>query len=217
MRVFLPLESKFFMADFLVVIRSGATDYDRQGRIRGTLDIPLCAEGIADAERAAATLATPSANGSTITAIYTSSAACAVETASIVGRALGLRPRTAAELENLDQGLWQGMLVEDLRRKQPRLYRQWQDNPWSISPPEGELLEEACGRVEDALVKLLKRHADGRIAVVVPPPLDQIIRWLVAGESIGDLWSLDAAQTAVAEIPLAAQWTATPALEKIRL
>jgi len=147
------------MADFLVVIRSGATDYDRQGRIRGTLDIPLCAEGIADAERAAAKLATPSANGLTITAIYTSSAACAVETASIVGRAVGLRPRTAAELENLDQGLWQGMLVEDLRRKQPRLYRQWQDNPWSVSPPEGELLEEACGRVEDALVKLLKRHA----------------------------------------------------------
>jgi broad specificity phosphatase PhoE len=205
------------MADFLVVIRSGATDYDLQGRIRGTLDIPLCAEGIADAERAAAKLATPSADGSTITAIYTSSAACAVETASIVGRALGLRPRIAAELENLDQGLWQGMLVEDLRRKQPRLYRQWQDNPWSVSPPEGELLEEACGRVEDALVKLLKRHADGRIALVVPPPLDQIIRWLVAGESIGDLWSLDAGQSAVAEIPLAAQWTATPALEKLRL
>jgi broad specificity phosphatase PhoE len=205
------------MADFLVVIRSGATDYDRQGRIRGTLDIPLCAEGIADAERAAAEIAVETGKRPPIAAIYTSSATCAVETASIVGRTLGLQPRIAAELENLDQGLWQGMLVEDLRRKQPRLYRHWQDNPWSVSPPEGELLEEACGRVEDALVKLLKRHADGRIALVVPPPLDQIIRWLVAGESIGDLWSLDASQSAVAEIPLAAQWTATPALEKLRL
>lgn len=217
MRVFLPLEPKHLMADFLVVIRSGATDYDRQGRIRGTLDIPLCAEGIADAERAAAEIAVETGKRPPIAAIYTSAAACAVETASIVGRTLGLRPRIAAELENLDQGLWQGMLVEDLRRKQPRLYRHWQDNPWSVSPPEGELLEEACGRVEDALVKLLKRHADGRIALVVPPPLDQIIRWLVAGESIGDLWSLDASQSAVAEIPLAAQWTATPALEKLRL
>lgn len=205
------------MADFLVVIRSGATDYDRQGRIRGTLDIPLCEEGIADAARAAAAIAVVSGKQEPIAALYSSSAACAVETASIVGRALGLRPRTAAEFENLDQGLWQGMLVDDLRRKQPRLYRQWQENPWSVSPPEGELLEEACGRVEDALVKLLKRHAGGRIALVVPPPLDQIVRWLVAGESIDDLWSIDAAESAVTEIPLAAQWTAPATLEKLRL
>ena len=203
------------MADFLVVIRSGATDYDLQGRIRGTLDIPLCEEGAAAAERDAADLAAASA-ARPISALYAAPTVCAAETARIVGRALGLRPRTAAGLGNLDQGLWQGMLVDDIRRKQPRLYRQWQDNPWSVSPPEGELLEDACGRVEDALVKLLKRHAGGRVALVVPPPLDQIVRWLVAGESIGDLWSCAAAERCVNELPLAAQWRAPAVLEKIR-
>ena len=203
------------MADFLVVIRSGATDYDLQGRIRGTLDIPLCGEGAAAAERDAADLAAASA-ARPISALYAAPTACAAETARIVGRALGLRPRTAAGLGNLDQGLWQGMLVDDIRRKQPRLYRQWQDNPWSVSPPEGELLEDACGRVEDALVKLLKRHAGGRVAMVVPPPLDQIVRWLVAGESIGDLWSCATAERCVNELPLAAQWRAPAVLEKIR-
>ena len=202
------------MADFLVVIRSGATDYDLQGRIRGTLDIPLSPEGAAAAERDAAALAAASA-GQPIDALYASATASAAETARIVGRALGLRPRAAAGLENLDQGLWQGMLVDDIRRKQPRLYRQWQDNPWSVSPPEGELLEDACGRVEDALVRILKRHADGRVAVVVPSPLDQIVRWLVAGESIGDLWSY-AAERGVTELPLAAQWRSPAVLEKIR-
>jgi broad specificity phosphatase PhoE len=202
------------MADFLVVIRSGTTDYDLQGRIRGTLDIPLSPEGAAAAERDAAALAAASA-GQPIDALYASATASAAETARIVGRALGLRPRAAAGLENLDQGLWQGMLVDDIRRKQPRLYRQWQDNPWSVSPPEGELLEDACGRVEDALVRILKRHADGRVAVVVPSPLDQIVRWLVAGESIGDLWSY-AAERGVTELPLAAQWRTPAVLEKIR-
>ena len=72
MRVFLPLEPKHLMADFLVVIRSGATDYDRQGRIRGTLDIPLCAEGIAEAERVAAEIAAASGKQPPIAAIYTS-------------------------------------------------------------------------------------------------------------------------------------------------
>jgi broad specificity phosphatase PhoE len=203
------------MADFLVVIRSGATDYDLQGRIRGTLDIPLCEQGIAEAGRVAAALAAD-AERRPITALYAAPAACAEETARIIGRAIGQQPRRAPDLGNLDQGLWQGMLVDDIRRKQPRLYRQWQDNPWSVSPPEGELLEEACGRVENTLVKLLKRHAGSRIALVVPPPLDQIVRWLVAAQSIGDLWSCATTEGPMEEFPLTAQWQPAAALEKIR-
>ncbi|NBW95291.1 MAG: hypothetical protein EBR28_00810 [Planctomycetia bacterium] len=113
-----------------------------------------------------------------------------------------------------------GMLVEEIRLKQPRLYRQWQDNPWAVSPPEGELLEEAVGRVEQAIERLAGRHPSGRVALVVPPPLDQIVRWLTAGESVGDLWAPGPAETAVVEIPLASQWkrsrTRDTSLERAR-
>ena len=170
------------MPDHLIVIRSGATDYDRQGRIRGTLDIPLCDAGRADAARAADLLAAAMPD-----ALYSSGSACSIETSRIVGAACGLRPQRLANLHNLDQGLWQGMLVDEIRRKQPRLHRQWQDNPWAVAPPEGELLEEACERVETALEKLVRRHPSGRVAVVVPQPLDRVVRWLVSGESMGDL------------------------------
>ena len=193
------------MSDSLIVIRSGATDYELHGRIRGTVDLPLCPAGVAEAEHAAMLL-----NGSSAIALYTSEDLGAVETGRIVGRAMGLKPRTVPRLQNLDQGLWQGLLVEDIRRKQPRLYRQWQDNPWAVAPPEGELLEDACERVEDTLAKLLRRHANGRVAVVVPEPLDRIVRWLVAGESMGDLWARDPHGEPVVEIPVAAQWVRTP-------
>ncbi|MGI9178405.1 MAG: histidine phosphatase family protein, partial [Pirellulales bacterium] len=102
-----------------------------------------------------------------------------------------LKPRRAANLANLDLGLWQGRLVAEIRETQPRLHRQWQDNPWSVAPPEGELLEEACERAEEALEKVCRRHPTGRIAVVVPQPLDAIVRWLVSGRSMGDLWLSD--------------------------
>ena len=189
------------MPDHLIVIRAGTTDYDAQGRIRGTLALPLSTPGIAEARRTAelAAAAAPAA-------VYTSTDACAAETARIVGAACGLRPRRIANLGNLDQGLWQGMLVDEIRAKQPRLYRQWQDNPWAVAPPEGELLEEACLRVEAALETLARRHPAGRIAVVVPQPLDQILRWIVSGESMGDLWGGEPERAPVAEFPLAAQW-----------
>jgi len=189
------------MPDTLIVIRSGATDYELQGRIRGAVDIPLCPAGITEAEHSAALLA-----GSSAVAIYTSEEVGAVETGRIVGRAVGLRPRVISNLRNLDQGLWQGLLVDDIRRKQPRLSRQWQDNPWAVAPPDGELLADACERVEKALEKMLRRHADGRVALVVPGPLDRIVRWIVAGESLGDLWDSEPQCGHLAELPMAAQW-----------
>jgi broad specificity phosphatase PhoE len=189
------------MPDSLIVIRSGATDYELQGRIRGAVDIPLAAAGIVEAEQAAAGLA-----AMPLEALYSSPATCAAETARIIGLALSLRPRFVTNLHNLDQGLWQGLLVDDLRRKQPRVYREWQENPWNVAPPEGELLEEACGRVEPVLERILRRHPAGRVAIVVPEPLDRLVRWLVAAEPLGDLWSRDPAEPMVADMPVASQW-----------
>jgi len=192
------------MPDHLILIRAGASDYEEQGRIRGTLVMPLSATGLAEARRAAELVAaTPPV------AVYASPDGCARETARLVGNACGLRPRRIASLTNLDQGLWQGMLVDEIRVKQPRLYRQWQDNPWSVAPPEGELLEEVCLRVEAALETLARRHPAGRIAVVVPQPLDQLVRWIVSGETMGDLWGGEPNRPPVAEFPLAAQWRPT--------
>lgn len=190
--------------DSLVVIRAGVTNYEVQGRIRGSLDVPLCEAGAAQAAAAAACLAeTPPL------ALYTAESRCAIETGRIIGRQTGLKPRVIPGLHNLDQGLWQGLLVEDIRRRQPRLYRQWQDNPWAVAPPEGELLEEACERVEAALEKLLRRHGEGRVAVVVPDPLDRIFGWILAGESMGDLWPHDPRGGLIRELPIAAQWAAS--------
>jgi probable phosphoglycerate mutase len=187
--------------DHLIVIRSGATDYELQGRIRGTLDIPLSDAGRVDAARAAALAAAAAPD-----VIYTAGTACALETGRLVAAACGLRPQRLANLHNLDQGLWQGMLVDDIRRKQPRLHRQWQDNPWAVAPPEGELLEEACERVEAALEKLVRRHPAGRVALIVPQPLDRIVRWLVSGESMGDLWHHESERPPLDVLPVAAQW-----------
>lgn len=192
------------MPDHLILIRAGASDYEEQGRIRGTLAVPLSAAGAVEAGTAARALAAaPPA------ALYASPDACARETSRMIAAACGLRPRRMATLTNLDQGLWQGMLVEEIRSKQPRLYRQWQDNPWAVAPPEGELLEEACQRAEAALEAIVRRHPAGRVAVVVPQPLDRIVRWIVSGESMGDLWGGEPHRPPVTEFPLAVQWRPT--------
>lgn len=191
------------MPDHLIVVRSPATDYERQGRVRGSLDVPPCPEALAEFHALAAELA-----AAPPVAIYTAPSSCALEAGRIIGGPYGLTPRPLELLANLDLGLWQGKLVSEIRRQHPRTFRQWQEDPWSVIPPEGELLEEARGRVELALERIFKRHRAGRVAVVVPTPLDALVRWLVSGEPLGDLWQRDGQAAAVATLPIAAQWQA---------
>lgn len=196
------------MTDFLLVIRSGTTAYDQEGRIKGTLDIPLTEAGREESMRFGDEIARLSPS-----MLVTSSAACARETAKWIADRTGLEPRVCGALTNLDLGLWQGRLAREIAERQPKLYRQGQENPWAILPPEGESLDECCDRTATALERLLRRHSEGGLALVVPEPLGRIIRWVVAGEPFGNLWRPASEGPGVRRLPVATQWT-VPATER---
>jgi broad specificity phosphatase PhoE len=167
----------------IVLIRPGSTDYDVQGRITGNLDIPLNNQGREQAASAAEFL-----RGRSPTALYCSASQSAVEMAELIGSALKLKPKTLERLENLDHGLWQGMLIEEVKRKQPKVYKQWQEHPENVCPPEGEMLGQVTERVDAVLDKLLRKHRFGTIGLVAAEPLASVIRCWILGGEIGDLW-----------------------------
>lgn len=168
----------------VLLIRPGATQYDQQGRILGTLDVPLCVAGREQVESSVEAIAAEAPQ-----ALYTSPCQSAEETASVLADALDLKVKTLDKLENLDHGLWQGMLVADVREKQPKVYRQWQEQPETVCPPEGETIMAATQRVAGVLKKLLKKHRDDvAIALVIPEPLASVVRHVVRQDELGDLW-----------------------------
>jgi phosphoserine phosphatase len=170
----------------IVLIRPGSTEYDQQQRIQGTLDIPLNEQGLAEAARIAEQL-----RGKEIEVIYSPPTLPAEQTAKIIAKALNIRTRKLDRLQNMDLGLWQGMLVEDVRHKQPKVYRQWQEQPENVCPPQGEMLADADDRVRSAVTKLVKRHRDGVIGLIVPEPLLSLARRCIAHTELGDLWKPD--------------------------
>jgi probable phosphoglycerate mutase len=167
----------------IVLIRPGSTDYDSTGRIQGTLDIPLNAEGNSEVAREIEQL-----RDRKIEAIYCSTCQPALQTASAIAAALDAPLKKLDNMRNLDHGLWQGMLVDEVKRKHPRVYRQWQEQPDSICPPEGETIGEARQRVTAAIKKLFKKHKQGVIGLVVPEPLASIVAQELGRGNIGDLW-----------------------------
>lgn len=166
-----------------VLIRPGSTDYDDQGRIQGTLDIPLNQHGAEEVRRIIQDVRTMG-----ISTVYCGPCQAAIETASAICEALGAKLKKLDALSNIDHGLWQGMLIDDVKRKQPKVFRQWQEQPETICPPEGEMLSQAQERVEAALTKLFKKHKDGTIAIVAPEPLASVIHGCLCQSDIGDIW-----------------------------
>jgi broad specificity phosphatase PhoE len=167
----------------IILIRPGSTDYDRQGRIQGTLDVPLNEQGSAEVERAVVEL-----RSVRLSAVYAPNSQPAMQTAEAIAEDQGLKVKKLDRMQNLDHGLWQGMRIDEVRRKQPKVYRQWQDKPEVVCPPEGEMLADAEDRVKTAIGKLVKRHKDGVIGLVVSEPLASVVRHLVNHSDLGDLW-----------------------------
>jgi probable phosphoglycerate mutase len=171
----------------IVLIRPGATDYDEQGRILGTLDVPLSEQGTRDVKRMIEELRPRG-----ISAIYCGPCQSSAQTAIAISEALDVKLKRIDNLRNIDHGLWQGMLVEDVKRKQPKVYRQWQEQPGIICPPEGEMLSAARDRVQAALSKILKKHKEGTIALVVPEPLAGIVQGHLLHREVGEFWKTSA-------------------------
>lgn len=151
-----------------VVVRPGETDFDDQERIQGALDLPLNARG---RSRLAETIAQLGDAG--LEVIYASPTEPACTVAQQLGAALDVPVRSVEGLRSLNQGLWEGMRLDDVRRKHPRVYRQWRTAPESVCPPEGETCDEAAVRVRQVLRKLLKRK--GSFAIVVGEPLASMV------------------------------------------
>lgn len=167
----------------IVLVRPGSTDYDVQKRILGSLDIPLNEQGLAEAAATAEQL-----RDKGMDAIYSPISQPSLQTAEIISKTLGIKLKKLDRLENLHAGLWEGMLVEEVRHKQPKVYRQWQEQPENVCPPEGEMLGQADERVRNAVLKLLKRHKDGTVGLVLPEPILSLARRFLTREPLGDLW-----------------------------
>ena len=159
----------------VTLIRPGATLYDEQNRVQGILDIPLSDRGLAEAARLAESLAATQ-DSAPLSALYCGPGESVIRTAEIVGKALGLRPRRIDELRNLDQGLWQGLQIEEIKRRNTKLFRQWIEDPRTICPPQGETVADALERVKAAFKPLVRRHQDGdSFGLVVGEPLTRLI------------------------------------------
>lgn len=172
----------------LLLVRSGRTDWEDQGRLQGNADLPLGEPGRKslsaildhlhrddDQPAPAAVIAAPDE--------------ASQETARLLAERSGAKVRTIDNLRAIHLGLWEGLLDEDLNDRYARAYRQWRDDPASINPPEGEGFIAGQVRVLTALAKALEKAA-GPVAVVLRPLEYALVRAATQNQPSSKIWRL---------------------------
>jgi phosphoserine phosphatase len=162
----------------VVLIRPGCTDFDEQNRIQGVLDLPLNHRGHAQVLGLVAQL-----QGVDLDVVFTAPSEPARSTGLAICEQCGAPLKDVDDFRNLDHGLWQGLQVDDVRRKYPKVFKQWQESPETVCLPEGETVAEAVERIRRGLRKCLKRKRT--IGIVASEPLATMISCVLRGERPG--------------------------------
>jgi broad specificity phosphatase PhoE len=145
----------------IVLIRHGQTDWNVEGRWQGQADPPLNESG---RQQAAHVAAYHAAFG--FHALYSSDLRRAMETAQIIGQAMGLTVIAEPRLREINLGKWQGLLSDDIQAQYPDELRRWREQPLSAPPPGGETIQALSVRVLQVINDIIARHPKQRVGVV---------------------------------------------------
>jgi alpha-ribazole phosphatase len=130
----------------LILVRHCEPEDGARGRVYGTLDVGLSADGRAQAVELVDRL-----DGVAVDVIWTSPRRRARETAEPLAAARGLRPLQEDDLRELDFGDFEGRTFDEIAEADPELYKIWMETPTAVRFPGGECYADLKMRARRAL------------------------------------------------------------------
>ena len=147
----------------IILVRHGETDWNKQGRFQGQIDIPLNKNGKSQAKAASKFL-----KDIAIQKAFSSSMSRPKETAQII---LNEHPRVAISLKDnlkeIGHGKWEGKLESEIISEWPDLLKTWKTSPEKVQMPEGENIKEVSARSIAGWKEICKDLKNDETALVV--------------------------------------------------
>jgi broad specificity phosphatase PhoE len=171
----------------LLLVRHGETDWNREGRFQGQIDIPLNGTGRRQAEAAGRFLAPV-----TINRAYTSCMARPRQTAeAILAAHPGVPLTSSTGLVEIGHGLWEGRLESDIAAGWPALLADWKRAPHTVQMPEGETLQDVWERSLTTWQHIAASLASNETALVVAhDAVNKTILCGLLGLGAADIWAI---------------------------
>ncbi len=145
----------------LLFIRHGETDWNRQQRFQGQIDVPLNATGEQQAARLAQRLAAERHDR-----LFSSDLLRARQTAAPLAAAWQMAPVAVPGLREQSFGILEGLDVPTIQARHPDLWRLWLQQDADFAPPGGESQRQFHQRVLTAVKDLAASASAPRLVVV---------------------------------------------------
>jgi phosphoserine phosphatase len=181
----------------LLLVRHGETQWNKEGRFQGQIDVPLNDNGRVQGAQAGEFL-----KDVPIDDAITSSMLRPKETAELI---LKHHPQvtlqTTDTLWEISHGLWEGKFESEIEAGYPGLLEQWQTQPETVQMPEGENLDDVWQRAVAAWGAIVAQAKPGTTTLVVAhDAINKAILCYLAGLTTQSFWSFKQGNGAVSVI-----------------
>ena len=145
----------------LLLIRHGYSSGNKDRRFSGQIDLPLSEEGIQQAERVCNYIQ----ENYTVDTIYSSDLERAIDTVKPLSEALSLPINIHRELREINEGIWQGMLITEVEAKWPEEYAFYKANLGLHQFEGGECYASLLARVLPMINKIVADNKDKTVVI----------------------------------------------------
>jgi Fructose-2,6-bisphosphatase len=196
----------------LLLVRHGETDWNRDGKFQGQIDVPLNDNGRVQAGFAAEFL-----KDVHLDFAVSSSMLRPKETAEII-----LQHHPDVELKLYDglweisHGLWEGKFESEIEDGFPGLLKQWKEFPATVQMPEGENLQQVWERALVSWQEII-RSVSGVGIVVAHDAINKAILCQLFGLEPEHFWNFKQGNGAVSVIDYPQGPDGPPVLEVINI
>jgi broad specificity phosphatase PhoE len=168
----------------LLLIRHGETDWNRESVFRGQTDVALNGKGLKQASLLARYL-----RNAPLAAVYSSPLKRASETAEMVANYHGIQVEKAAQLTDMNYGVWQGLPQHTAMEKYRELYDQWLRNPHLVKIPQGETLQDVRERAYGLTLEVTENYG-GAVAMVSHRVVNKVLICALLGLDDSHFWNV---------------------------
>ncbi|WP_031513710.1 alpha-ribazole phosphatase [Desulfofalx alkaliphila] len=168
----------------IYLIRHGAIDNKGSKRFIGQIDLPINAEGIAQAKGLKGRLRDVG-----LSAVFCSDLKRSIETAEIIAEEYDFKPIVNRRLREISLGKWDGQSFDEIRRRFPKEFDQRGKDIFNFCPPDGESFKICSERVL-AEYKNILQSTSGNILIVGHAGVNRIILCHLLGMPMENLFRI---------------------------
>ena len=170
----------------IILIRHGETNWNKEGRFQGQIDIPLNEKGKEQASKASQYL-----KEIEFTKAFSSSMKRPYETAKIILKNNNIQIEKIESLVEINHGLWEGKLEEEIKQIWPEMLRDWHERPESVTMPEGESIKQVSDRAISAWNHICNSQKEKDTTLLVAhDAVNKTLLCHILGLSYSDIWMI---------------------------